>query len=105
MSAQTTLELGAIEAIKRSHRTLREAVHTVLSRLDTTTEPGPTQEESNEAFAVIGAITPILECLTGQRPEMQVAAAFKRLHDDGRIPALPRPMESARCIVLIAENT
>jgi hypothetical protein len=104
MSAQTTLELGAIEAIKRSHRTLREAVHTVLTRLGTA-DPIPSHEESSEAFAVIKAITPILDALTGQRPEMQVAAAIKRLHGDDRIPALPRPQESARCIALIAENT
>lgn len=101
MSAETTLELGAVEAIKRGHRTLREAVATVVLRpVSTDSNPMP----RGNAFAVIKAVMPILEALTGMTPERQVIAALKRLSADGVIPA-PRDLEgAARIITYITER-
>lgn len=100
-ASETTLELGAVEAIKRCHRTLREAVATIVIR-PVVTDSNPTPR--NDAVAVVKAITPILEALTGMPPQASVQAALKRLSSDGII-AQPRDMASAaRVIVAIADR-
>lgn len=70
----TGLEAGAVEAIKRGYRTLREAVFNCFA-----------DRNADEAGAAINAVIPMQEALTGRTRDQILQSCIKRLEKDGRI--------------------